>query len=60
MSILLRFSQDVVLYKLTRVADVRNTYHSTLKMNIPVHSRKLRVLIMTTDDAYKSLSITIG
>jgi hypothetical protein len=60
MSILLRLSQDVVLHELTRVADTRNTCHSTLETNIPVHSRKLRVLMMTTDDAYKSLSITVG
>lgn len=60
MSILLRLSQDVVLHELTRVADARNTCHSTLETNIPVHSRKLRVLMMTTDDAYKSLSITVG
>ncbi|RKK13988.1 hypothetical protein BFJ66_g18189, partial [Fusarium oxysporum f. sp. cepae] len=60
MSILLRLSQDVVLHELTKVADARNTCHSTLETNIPVHSRKLRVLMMTTDDAYKSLSITVG
>ncbi|KAJ0118967.1 Uncharacterized protein HZ326_31851, partial [Fusarium oxysporum f. sp. albedinis] len=60
MSILLRLSQDVVLYELTKVADARNTCHSILETNIPVHSRKLRVLMMTTDDAYKSLSITVG
>uniref|UniRef100_A0A0D2YKK9 HAT C-terminal dimerisation domain-containing protein n=1 Tax=Fusarium oxysporum (strain Fo5176) TaxID=660025 RepID=A0A0D2YKK9_FUSOF len=58
MSILLRLSQDVVLHELIKVADARNTCHSTLETNIPVHSRKLRVLMMTTDDAYKSLSIT--
>uniref|UniRef100_A0A0D2YFF6 HAT C-terminal dimerisation domain-containing protein n=1 Tax=Fusarium oxysporum (strain Fo5176) TaxID=660025 RepID=A0A0D2YFF6_FUSOF len=60
MSILLRLLQDVVLHELTKVADARNTCHSTLETNIPVHSRKLRALMMTTDDAYKSLSITVG
>lgn len=58
--ILLIVSQDVALCELTRVADARSTCHSILETNMLVHSCKLRILMMTTDDAYKSLSITVG
>jgi hypothetical protein len=59
-SILLIAPQDVVLCELTRVADARNTYHCILDTNMLVHFCKPRILMMTTDDAYKSLSITVG
>lgn len=59
-SLLLIILQDVVGYGQTRVTDARNTCPSTLETNILVQSRKLRVLMMTTDDAYKSLSIIVG
>ncbi|KAK9444136.1 uncharacterized protein VB005_01882 [Metarhizium brunneum] len=55
-----RSSAATTGYKLTKATDARNTCPSTLEANILGHSRKLIVSILTTDDASKSLSITVG